>query len=230
MGQISTKIAIFDSFVQSAEPLSVPNRNLSTLWTRTRMSLSFSVIFRLPTSWSGLDRGEIRVKNFIQYCPFWQIFIQKASFLIPKPQLTDIPDYILMLLNIFNNMIVEISLLRLHRVTYEGNFTGNCQKYDIFKKIAISNILNRRKNIFNRFCEQDIVPFEQFRHFSCFSFILQGDTGSPWKKFQRKLLFLTVPSNKQSLYQFQIIIYRLYGLDMSCPCLFQWFFMSLHID
>ena len=62
MGQISTKIAIFDSFVQNAEPLSVPNRNLSTLWTRTRMSLSFSVIFRLPTSLSGLDRGEIRVK------------------------------------------------------------------------------------------------------------------------------------------------------------------------
>ena len=150
MGQISTKIAIFDSFVQNAEPLSVPNRNLSTLWTRTRMSLSFSVIFRLPTSLSGLDRGEIG-SNFIQYRPFWQIFIQKASFLIPKPQLTDIPDYILMLLNIFNNMIVGISLLRLHRVTYEGNVTGNCQKYGIFKHFAISNFLNRRKNIFNQF-------------------------------------------------------------------------------
>ena len=142
--------------------------------------------------------------------------------------MTDIPDYILMLLNIFNNMIVEISLLRLHRVTYEGNFTGNCQKYDIFKKIAISNILNRRKNIFNQFCEQDIVPFERFRHFSCFSFILQGDTGSPWKKFQRKLLFLTVPSNKQSPFQSKIDIDRLYGLELSCPCLFQWFFVSLH--
>ena len=92
-----------------------------------------------------------------------------------------------MLLNIFNNMIVEISLLRLHRVTYEGNFTGNCQKYDIFKKIAISNILNWRKNIFNRFCEQDIVPFEQFRHFSCFSFILLGDTGVTLEKISTKI-------------------------------------------
>ena len=92
-----------------------------------------------------------------------------------------------MLLNIFNNMIVGISLLRLHRVTYEGNVTGNCQEYGIFKHFAISNFLNRRKNIFNQFFEQDIVPYGQFRQFLFFSFIHQWGKGVTLEQISTKI-------------------------------------------
>ena len=69
MGQISTKIAIFDSFVKYSDSLSVPNHNWSTLWTRTGLCLSFSMIFHGRTYWWGLYRGEKRVK-FHPILPF----------------------------------------------------------------------------------------------------------------------------------------------------------------
>ena len=100
------------------------------------LELGFPCPFQWFFMFVHIDQGFTGVKkgsNFIEYYPFWPIFMQISTFLILKSLTTDITDWILMLFNTFNNCIAEYSLLCLHRVTYESNFTGNYQNYGICK-------------------------------------------------------------------------------------------------